>query len=201
MAGNTDKDIDVTSTGKPIPGVEIDIINKDEDGIGEIIAKGPNIMLGYYNNKEATDEVLIDGWFHTGDLGMINEHGNLKITGRKKNVIVLKNGKNVFPEELEGLLNKDELIKESLVWGEEKGDGDVTVNAKIVPNMETIKKKFGNLTDSQLNEKIKEIIKNVNHKLSSYKAIKKFEISFEEFVKTTTQKVKRFEELKKNKRQ
>ena len=201
LAGNTDKDIDVTSTGKPIPGVEIDIINKDEDGIGEIIAKGPNIMLGYYNNKEATDEVLIDGWFHTGDLGMINEHGNLKITGRKKNVIVLKNGKNVFPEELEGLLNKDELIKESLVWGEEKGDGDVTVNAKIVPNMETIKKKFGNLTDSQLNEKIKEIIKNVNHKLSSYKAIKKFEISFEEFVKTTTQKVKRFEELKKNKRQ
>ena len=132
---------------------------------------------------------------------MINEHGNLKITGRKKNVIVLKNGKNVFPEELEGLLNKDELIKESLVWGEEKGDGDVTVNAKIVPNMETIKKKFGNLTDSQLNEKIKEIIKSVNHKLSSYKAIKKFEISFEEFVKTTTQKVKRFEELKKNKRQ
>ena len=201
LAGNTDKDIDVTSTGKPIPGVEIDIINKDEDGIGEIIAKGPNIMLGYYNNKEATDEVLIDGWFHTGDLGMINEHGNLKITGRKKNVIVLKNGKNVFPEELEGLLNKDELIKESLVWGEEKGDGDVTVNAKIVPNMETIKKKFGNLTDSQLNEKIKEIIKSVNHKLSSYKAIKKFEISFEEFVKTTTQKVKRFEELKKNKRQ
>lgn len=201
LAGNTDKDIDVTSTGRPIPGVEIDIINKDEDGIGEIIAKGPNIMLGYYNNKEATDEVLIDGWFHTGDLGMINERGNLKITGRKKNVIVLKNGKNVFPEELEGLLNKDEFIKESLVWGEEKEDGDVTVNAKIVPNMENIKRKFGNLTDSQLNEKIKEIIKNVNHKLSSYKAIKKFEISFDEFVKTTTQKVKRFEELKKNKRQ
>lgn len=201
LAGNTDKDIDVTSTGRPIPGVEIDIINKDEDGIGEIIAKGPNIMLGYYNNKEATDEVLIDGWFHTGDLGMINEHGNLKITGRKKNVIVLKNGKNVFPEELEGLLNKDEFIKESLVWGEEKEDGDVTVNAKIVPNMENIKRKFDNLTDSQLNEKIKEIIKNVNHKLSSYKAIKKFEISFDEFVKTTTQKVKRFEELKKNKRQ
>lgn len=200
LTGNNDKDIDVTSTGKPIPNVEIDIINKDENGVGEIIAKGPNIMLGYYNDKEATKEVLIDGWFHTGDLGYINQFGNLTISGRKKNVIVLKNGKNVFPEELEGLLNKEEFIKEALVWGDEQENGDVTVSAKIVPNMETIKTKLGNLTDSQLNEKFKEIIKNINHKLSSYKAIKKFEISFDEFVKTTTQKVKRFEVLKKNKK-
>jgi len=196
LVGCSDRHKAFGTCGYPIPNVEIKIIDKDKDGVGEIIAKGPNVMLGYYQNEEATKEVLKDGWFYTGDLGYLDDKGRLIITGRKKNVIVLKNGKNVFPEELESLLNKDEIIKESFVFGKEDTDGDTVIWAKIVANYEALKEKFGELTDIQIKDKIQEVIKKINKKMPQYKYIKKFKISSKELIKTTTQKIKRHEEIK-----
>ena len=122
-----------------LPDVEIKIDEPNEQGIGEVIVKGPNIMLGYYDNKEATDEVLIDGWFHTGDLGYYDKDGYLFITGRKKNVIVLKNGKNIYPEELEILIARLPYVAENMVFGRPTDDNDLDINAKIVYNEEYMK--------------------------------------------------------------
>jgi long-chain acyl-CoA synthetase len=197
LTGCTDKHIRYNSPGLPIPGVEVKIVSPNAEGVGEIIAKGPNVMLGYYNNPEATKEAIKDGWFYTGDLGYFDTDGSLIITGRKKSVIVLKNGKNVFPEELETLLNKDEFVKESFVWGKSDKTGDTVVSAKIIPNFDMIKEKFGNLTDFQIKEKIQGVVKAINSKMPSYKAIREWRIAAEELIKTTTQKIKRHEELKK----
>lgn len=184
------------SIGFPLANVEIKIDNPNESGIGEIIAKGPNVMLGYYENEEATNDVLKNGWFYTGDLGYKDKDGYIFITGRKKNVIVLKNGKNVYPEELEVLINNLPYVAESMVFGMPKND-DLTVSAKIVYNEQYIEEKYPNISKQELEEKIWQDIKQINSTMTSYKHIKKLIVTNEPMIKTTTEKVKRFEEVAK----
>lgn len=197
LVGCSDKHKAFGTCGYPIPNVEIKIIDKNDEGIGEVIAKGPNIMLGYYEDEEATKEAFKDGWFYTGDLGYLNDKGQLIITGRKKSVIVLKNGKNIFPEEIETLLNKDEFVKESFVFGKLDKDGDTEIWAKIVANYELLKEKFGELSDVQIKEKFQAIVKKINKEMPPYKYIRNFMVSSQELIKTTTQKIKRHEEIEK----
>ena len=196
IAAENIKNIRYGSVGFPLPEVSVKIDNPNEEKIGEIVAKGPNVMLGYYENKEATDEVLKNGWFHTGDLGYIDEDGFIFITGRKKNVIVLKNGKNVYPEELELLINNLPYVAESMVYGMPKDD-DLVVSVKIVYNETYVKQKFGDVSEDELHDIIWKDIKEINKGLVKYKYIKNLVITNEPMVKTTTAKVKRFEEMKK----
>lgn len=195
VAGNTDYFSKSDSCGLPIPNVEYKIDNPNDEGVGEIIVKGPNVMLGYYNNPEETSKVLVDGWFHTGDLGKIDENGYLYITGRCKSVIVTKNGKNIYPEEVEYYLNDHPLISESLVSGIKKADDDETyVNAQIFPNIDAIKETLkGSVpTKEEIWKIISDAVQSVNAKLPNYKHIKSFIVRDEEFEKTTTKKIKRF---------
>lgn len=196
LAAETLKACKTGSTGLPMPGVEIKINNPNEEGIGEIIAKGPNIMLGYYENEEETNKVLKDGWFYTGDLGYIDKEGFIFITGRQKNVIVLKNGKNIYPEELETLVNNLPYVKESMVYGKEKND-DLVVSVKVVYDKDYIKNKYPDKTMEEIEKIIWEDIKQINQTMPNYKHIKNLIITDEEMVKTTTAKIKRFEEMKK----
>lgn len=187
------------SIGYPFANVEIRIDHLNEQGIGEIVASGPNVMLGYYENEEATNEVIeIDEngkrWFHTGDLGYRDKDGYIYIAGRKKNVIVLKNGKNIYPEELEMLVNRLSYVEESMVFGMPKED-DLVVSAKIVYNKEY--KKENNLTEEQLKDKVWKDIKEINKELPNYQHIKNMIVTDEPMVKTTTAKIKRFEEIAK----
>ena len=195
VAGNTDFFKRNDSAGLPIPTVEYKIDNPNQEGVGEIIVKGPNVMLGYYNMPEETEKVLKDGWFHTGDLGKIDENGFLYITGRCKSVIVTKNGKNIYPEEIESYLNESPLISESLVIGTHKENDDETyVNAQIFPNKEAITEYLKGTvpTKEEIKKVISDVIANVNSKIPNYKHIKDFAIRDSEFEKTTTQKVKRY---------
>ena len=195
VAGNTDFFKRNDSAGLPIPTVEYKIDNSNQEGVGEIIVKGPNVMLGYYNMPEETEKVLKDGWFHTGDLGKIDENGFLYITGRCKSVIVTKNGKNIYPEEIESYLNESPLISESLVIGTHKENDDETyVNAQIFPNKEAITEYLKGTvpTKEEIKKVISDVIANVNSKIPNYKHIKDFAIRDSEFEKTTTQKVKRY---------
>ena len=194
VAGNNDTCYKAASCGMPIPDVEYKIDNPNEEGVGEIIAKGPNIMLGYYENKEATDKVLINGWFHTGDLGYIDDEEFLYITGRSKNLILTKNGENIYPEEIESILNDSDLIEESLIIGTSNGKDDVQVKAKIFPNIEAIKEYLGKKvpTKDDISKTINELIKKANEKLPNFKHIKSYKIMDEDFERTTTNKVKRF---------
>lgn len=186
------------AAGLPLPNLKVEIHNPDNEGIGEIKCKGSSVMLGYYENPEATQAVLKDGWFYTGDLGFIDKDGFVHITGRKKNVIVTKNGKNIFPEEIETLLNRSAYIKESLIYGKVDSNGDVLVCAKIVPNHEKIEEDQKNNTapGSTPEEIIGKEVKRVNKELVHYKYIKEFMLQETEFIKTTTRKIKRHEELK-----
>lgn len=184
------------STGLPMPGVEIKIDNPNEQGIGEIKAKGPNVMLGYYENEEETNKVLKDGWFYTGDLGYMDKEGFLYITGRKKNVIVLKNGKNVYPEELEVLIGNLPYVKENMVFGKEKDD-DLVVSAKIVYNQDYMKDNYPDKTQEDIEKIIWEDIKEINKTMPNYKHIKNIIVTDQEMIKTTTAKIKRYEEIKK----
>ena len=195
VAGNTDFFQKDDSVGLPIPNVEYKINNPNEEGVGEIIVKGPNVMLGYYNNEEETKKVLKDGWFYTGDLGKIDENGYLYITGRCKSVIVTKNGKNIYPEEVEHYLNTSPLISEALVLGIQKEDDDETyINAQIYPNLEAISEylKSSVPTTAEIKKVISDVVSSVNKKLPNYKHIKSFIIRDKEFEKTTTQKIKRY---------
>ena len=197
VAGNTDFFQKDDSAGLPIPNVEYKIDSPNKDGIGEIIVKGPNVMLGYYNNPEATANSIKDGWFYTGDLGKIDENGYLYITGRCKSVIVTKNGKNIYPEEVEYYLNDNPLISEALVQGIQDDDTDETyVKAQIYPNLEAISEylKSSVPTKQEIKKIISDVVSNVNSKLPNYKHIKGFIIRDKEFEKTTTQKVKRYGE-------
>ena len=184
------------STGLPMPGVELQIDNPNEQGIGEIKAKGPNVMLGYYENEEETNKVLKDGWFYTGDLGYMDKDGFLYITGRKKNVIVLKNGKNVYPEELEVLIGNLPYVKENMVFGKEKDD-DLVVSAKIVYNQDYMKDNYPDKTQEDIEKIIWEDIKEINKTMPNYKHIKNIIVTDQEMIKTTTAKIKRYEEIKK----
>ena len=197
VAGNTDFFQKDDAAGLPIPNVEYKIDSPNDEGIGEILVKGPNVMLGYYNNPEATEKVMTDGWFHTGDLGKIDENGYLYITGRCKSVIVTKNGKNIYPEEVEYYLNDNPLISEALVQGIQEDDDDETyVKAQIYPNLEAISEylKGSVPTKEEIKKIISDVVSNVNSKLPNYKHIKGFIIRDKEFEKTTTQKVKRYGE-------
>ena len=182
-----------------MPNVTIDIVDKDEKGIGEIRVKGPNVMLGYYEDEEKTNEVLKDGWFYTGDLGYMDKKGILYITGRKKDMIVLKNGKKVFPEELETLINRLDFVKECMVFGmPDKDDAsDIQVGVKIVYDEEKRKEQYKDLNDDEFYNKVWASVKEVNQTLPSYKYIKHLILTDEELIKTTTKKVKRQDELKK----
>lgn len=187
------------SVGVAMPNVNIEIINKDENQIGEIIVSGPNVMLGYYNDEEKTNEVLKDGHFYTGDLGYIDAKGNLFITGRKKDMIVLKNGKKIFPDEIETVVNRLEIVKESMVFGlPDKNDpSDIQVAIKIVYDDNIREKEYAGLTDEEFREKIWEEIKKINQTFPMYKYIKHMILTDEELIKTTTKKIKRKEELNK----
>ena len=191
------------SVGFPLPTIEIKIDNPDANGIGEIITKTPAIMLGYYKNEEATKEVLKDGYFYTGDLGYIDNDGFLFVTGRKKDMIVLKNGKKIFPEELEILINKLPYVTESMVFGlldDSKLDRntDVTLCAKIIYDEEELKKAFPGIKGNEYCDKIWNDIKTkINKQMPAYKYIRQIIISSDPLIKTTTQKIKRNEEMKK----
>lgn len=195
VAGNTDFFRKDDSAGLPIPNVQYKIHNPNNDGVGEIIVKGPNVMLGYFNNEEETKKVLKDGWFYTGDLGKVDENGYLYITGRCKSVIVTKNGKNIYPEEVEYYLNDNPLINESLVIGFQKENDDETyINAQIYPNIEAITEylKGSVPTKEEIKKIIADVVASVNKKMPNYKHIKNFIIKDNEFEKTTTQKIKRY---------
>lgn len=185
------------SVGLPLAGVNVKIDNPGSDSIGEVLVSGDNVMLGYYNNPDATEEVLRDGWLYTGDYGRIDKDGFLYITGRKKNVIVTKNGKNIYPEDIELYLNSSEYIKESLVYGvDSEEDEETKVCAQIVPNMEVIVEELGSFPlKEELDKIIAAEVKKANKKLSNYKKIRHFDIREEEFEKTTTKKIKRYVEL------
>lgn len=197
ITAENDESIRYGSVGFPMINVEVKIHKPNENGIGEIIAKGPNVMLGYYENEEATKEVLVDGWFHTGDLGYTDKDGFLFITGRKKNVIVMKNGKNIYPEELEVLISKLPYVAENMVFGIPSKDDDLDLAAKIVYNKEYVEEVFGNISKEELKEKILQDIKKINKTMPPYKYIRQIIVTDEPMIKTTTQKVKRFEEIKK----
>ena len=195
VAGNNDIFYKADAVGLPIPNVEYRIKNPDSEGNGEIIVKGPNVMLGYYKNIEETNNVLKKGWFYTGDLGRIDEEGFLYITGRCKSVIVTQNGKNIYPEEIEYHLDQFPLIAECIVFGaSHKNDKETYVNAKILPNLEEFKKLLGknHIDKKEIESEIKKIVFEVNQKLPTYKHIKNYKILDEPLEKTTTQKIKRF---------
>ena len=185
------------AAGVPLPGVDVKIQNPGEDGIGEVITKGDSLMLGYYNNQEATDEVIINNWFYTGDLGYLDQENYVYITGRKKNVIVTKNGKNIFPEELEFYLNRSEYIEESIIYGKEDiNSGETYVYAQIRPNDEAIDEALNaQYTDEQVHEFIQQEVDKINKDLPFYKKIRKISIRKDEFAKTTSKKIKRHLEL------
>ncbi len=195
LAGNNDFFMNIEAVGLPIRGVEIKIEDPNDEGVGEIVAKGDNIMLGYYNDPEGTAEIMRGGWFHTGDLGRLDEEGFLYITGRCKNVIVTNNGKNIYPEELETKLLDESVIEEAVVIGipSIKGD-DISVKAKIYPNLEMINELYQGTVRSEeaIAQTIKDVVEKINDNMPNYKRITTIEIMKEPFEKTTTKKIKRF---------
>ena len=181
------------SIGKCVPSDEVKLLDVNKDGIGELAVKGPNVMLEYYENKEATEKVLKNGWFQTGDLARIDEDGYIFICGRKKSVIVLKNGKNIFPEEMETLINKEDGVEESFIFGKpiSKDPNDIKIFVKIVYNKES----FEGKTETEIKEYFNEKIKSINKTMPHYKAIRGIIISDKPLIKTTTNKIKREKNL------
>ncbi|KAB2921575.1 MAG: AMP-binding protein, partial [Bacteroidetes bacterium] len=199
LALNSPYDFKDNAAGIPLPGVELKIQNPDAEGIGEVYAKGPNVMAGYYKNPAATAEVFDNGWFKTGDLGFIDADGFLHISGRKKNVIISKSGKNVFPEEIEDVLNRSPYIMESLVYGEEDAKLGEIIAAQVVPDAEAfieLSERTGReITKEMIHHIIADEVAKVNDQISGYKQVRRFVVRDQEFQKTTTQKIKRFANL------
>ncbi|MEG1931430.1 MAG: AMP-binding protein, partial [Anaerovorax sp.] len=196
IAVNKDRYHKAASVGLPLPGTDVDIIDQDENGVGEIICRGDSVMLGYYNDPEETAKVLVDGWLLTGDYGYFDREGFLYISGRKKNVIITKNGKNVFPEEIELYLNKSDLISEVMVWGLDEADGDTVICAEIFPNYGFIEEVKGKLTEEEVRKLLKLTIDEINDLMPPYKRVKRFHVRNTEFEKTTTKKIKRHAAMK-----
>lgn len=189
----------IGSIGVPMENDTVEIVNKDENGIGELRVKGPNVMLGYYENEEETNKVLKDGWFYTGDLGYMDKDGFIFITGRQKNMIVLKNGKKVFPEEMETLVNRIDLVEECMVFGmpDENDKNDIKLSVKVVYSKDEVKEKYGDISEEEIRNIIWDRIKNeVNTTVPRYKHIMNMILTDQELIKTTTKKVKRNEEMK-----
>ena len=197
VALNRDVDYKDDAAGLPLPNEEVKIDNPNEEGVGEIIVKGDHVMLGYYKNDEENKKALKDGWFYTGDLGFIDEDGFIHITGRKKNVIITKNGKNIYPEEIETMLLRNDYIKECMVYGKKDKD-DVKLAAEIVLDNDYIEEKFKDnpKTKEELKQIVWEDVKKINQELVSYKHVKEINIRDTEFKKTTTMKIKRYLEVK-----
>lgn len=190
----TKKYYKVGSIGKAVPSVEAKIVDANSEGIGELVVKGPNIMIEYFGNKKATNEAKKDGWFYTGDLARIDDEGYIFICVRKKSVIVLKNGKNIFPEEMENLVNRIEGVKESFIFGKPVSDDkdDIKINVKIVFDREVIKDAYKiNGTDKEIMEVLTKKIKEINKTMPPYKAIRGIMITENPLIKTTTNKIKR----------
>lgn len=183
----------IGSIGKTVPSVTAKVVNKNSEGIGELIVKGPSIMLGYFGDEKATKEAIKDGWFYTGDLARIDEEGYIFICGRKKSVIVLKNGKNIYPEEMENLVNQIEGVKESFIFGKQKSNDkeDVKINVKIVFDRERVKKIYQANDDQEIHDALLNKVKEINKTMPPYKAIRGLIISEEPLIKTTTNKIKR----------
>lgn len=180
------------SAGLILPNMEVKVENPDEDGNGELCFKGDNVMIGYYQDEESTDEVIKDGWFYSGDLGYVDKKGFIYLTGRKKNVIIAKNGKNVFPEEIEQLLKEIRFIEESMVWGE-NSTKDTIIVATLLLNEEEIEYELGvDYTQEEVEELLWNDIDVINKRLPAYKKIVRIHIRKEPFIKTTTNKIKRF---------
>jgi len=195
IAVNRDCCSKADSVGCPMPGTEVRIINKDRTGMGEIICKGPSVMIGYYNDPEETQKVLKNGWLYTGDYGYMDDEGYLYVTGRKKSVIVTKNGKNVFPEEVEFCLTESDYIEEALVHGVEgERGGDTVIKAEIYPDYDLIRREKGELDKEEMRTFIKGIIDEINDEMPLYKRVRRFGIRKQEFDKTTTRKIKRYTE-------
>lgn len=194
LAGNNDFYMNPAAVGLPIHGVEIKIEDPNEEGIGEVIAKGDNVMLGYYNDPEGTAHVMRGGYFHTGDLGRLDDDGFLYITGRCKNVIVAQNGKNIYPEELETRLTEEAFISEAVVLGVPNTKGGTAIKAKIFPCIEKIKERYRDKlpSDDDILKEIASVVAKINEKLPTYKKITVTEVVWEAFEKTTTKKIKRF---------
>ena len=190
-------DTRIGSVGLPVNCAEIKIHNPNENGEGEIWIKSRTLMLGYFEDEEATKEVVHDGWFNSGDIGYMDKDGYVFVTGRSKNVIVTQNGKNIYPEEIELLLSKIPEIQECMVYGKEvKGEKELIITARVIPNKEEIERLHGkDLSEEEIHKIIWEKIKEVNKQLTSYKAVKKLELKHDEFAKTTTMKIKRYVEL------
>lgn len=193
IAVNKDRYSKAAAAGLPMPGTEVQLINQDENGIGEIICKSDSVMIGYYQDPEETEKVLMDGWLHTGDYGYFDSDGFLYISGRKKNVIVTKNGKNIFPEEVEYYLTGSPYIEEVLVHGvEDEKSSDIVVKAEIFPNYELLSEERGTLTEEEVYRFIKSLVDEINEQMPLYKRVKRLTIRKTEFEKTTTRKIKRF---------
>ena len=193
---NPDTHAKSNSIGKPFPACDAKIINPDEDGIGEICLKGDNVMMGYYEDPEQTAEVLVDGWLLTGDLGYIDDEGYIIMTGRSKNVIITKNGKNVFPEEIEYNLSNIDVVKESMIFSEPTEDGeDITIVASIRLDDEEVEERWGSGLDKKtLEDKMWEEVDKLNANQPFFKRIKRIIIRDEDLVKNTSNKVIRFSE-------
>ncbi len=184
------------AAGFPLPGLQVKINNPDEKGVGEIFVKGDSVMLGYYKNPNLTEEVFVDGWFRTGDIGFFDDDGFLHINGRMKNVIISKNGENVYPEEIEDILNRSPFIQESMVYGQEDEKHTEIIAVQIVTDAEAFieysEKNKVPITPELVNEIISEAVKEANKELPTFKQIRKFYVRDSEFEKTTTQKIKRY---------
>ena len=189
------------SIGYPLDNVEIKIDNPDKEGVGEILAKGPNIMLGYYKDEKKTKEAFKDGWFKTGDYGYIDDEGFIFITGRKNDIIVLRNGKNVYPQELEFLISKLPYVAECMVFARNESNTDTAIVAKIVYNKEVMEKDYPDTKKEDYEKMIWKDVKEINKTLPTFKHIKKVIVTDEPMIKTTTQKVKRNEEIKKTEKE
>jgi len=195
IAVNKDRYSKAASAGFPMPGTEVKIIEEDENGIGEIICRGESVMLGYFGDTEETNKVLKNGWLHTGDYGYFDKEGFLYISGRKKNVIITKNGKNIFPEEVEYYLTGSPFIEEVLVHGvDDEKFNDIIVKAEIYPNYDFIREEMGSMTIDEIRAFIKTLLDDINEQMPLYKRVKRFSVRTSEFEKTTTRKIKRFTE-------
>lgn len=197
VAVGTNKNYKLGSIGKTVPSVEAKLVDVNDDGIGELVVRGSSVMLGYYENEKVNKKSLQDGWFYTGDLAKIDEEGYIFICGRKKSVIVLKNGKNIFPEEMENLVNKIEGIKESFIFGkiQSNDENNIKINVKIVFDRDVIKNVYKVEKDEDIYKVLSKKIKEVNQTMPSYKAIRGMILTEEPLIKTTTNKIKRQENL------
>lgn len=197
VAIGTNKNYKLGSIGKTVPSVEAKLVNVNDEGIGELAVKGSSVMLGYYEDEKANKKSLQDGWFYTGDLAKIDEEGYIFICGRKKSVIVLKNGKNIFPEEMENLVNKIEGIKESFIFGKilSNDENNIKINVKIVFDRDVIKDVYKVERDEDIYKVLSKKIKEVNQTMPSYKAIRGMILTEEPLIRTTTNKIKRQENL------